>query len=157
MTTEAKATVWPVDFDALEKGQTIDGSILAKGWGLNLSLTADSDKFKLKMLSLVDEINRRCERMGLISEFVHGNVHILSDNEYANRQNKLVKTARNKVARAVRQPSPDLEKLTSEELAAWDASDRYAQRCAAKMLEAKREQKVLERALAGHKRPTLRS
>lgn len=154
--TDAVAKIWPVDFTSLKKGDVVNGAELARAWGFDLAKTVDSDKFKLKVLALSEEINRETADRGLVAQVRKGDIHVLADNEYVTRQKKLVTSAARKIRRAVSQPAPDLSHLTAEEVAAWDSSDRYAQRSAAKLLEARREHKALARALGANKRPALR-
>lgn len=158
MTEPATAKIWPVDFGSLKKGDVVHGATLAHEWGLNLDLTIDSDAFKLKLLALTEEINRQTRDRGLTAAIRKGNIHVLTDSEYAQKQKSLVGSASRKILKAVKLPAPDLANLTPDEVAEWDAGDRFAQRNAAKLIEAKREMTAIKKALkAGAKRPALRS
>lgn len=158
MTDPAIAKVWPVDFDTLQKGDVVNGRVLAAEWGLNLQLTEDADRFKFKMLALCEAINQTTLHRGLIAEFRKYNIRILTDREYSTKQAKLTATGTRKLMRAVKMPAPDLSQLTPAEIAQWDSGDRFAQRNAAKLLEAKRDVEAIRKALkAGVRRPALRT
>ena len=152
------AKIWPVDFTTLKKGDIIDGPTLAREWGLNLNLATEADKFKLKLLSLCETINRQTRERGLTAQVKKGNIQVLRDGEYAKKQQRLVGSATRKILKAVKLPAPEFANLSQEEVVQWDAGDRFAQRNAAKILEARNETRAIRKALkAGTKRPSMRS
>lgn len=154
----ATAKIWPVDFSALAKGDVVHGATLAREWGLDLTLASDHKQFQFKLMALCETINQQTRARGLMAAIRKGNICVLKDTEYTKRQRALVSSASRKILKAVTLPAPDLRNLTPDEVMEWDTGDRFAQRNAAKLLEARKETSAITKALkAGAKRPSLRS
>jgi len=153
MITSYKAELWPLQYDALRKGDVIPAEAIERYASAAFAkrVVRGTDDFGLACMQLVGLIlDHRAE---LRARRDGHDIRILTDVEYAADTQRRLRAGVKKVLRTATLPSPELRALSQSQRDEWDRSQarsmRHAESAAAREQDLRREQRILT---AGAKR-----
>lgn len=131
---------YPLDFDALEKGTWLEGSVLERAVGCT---PRDHGRWNLGLMKLCKMIERAA---GIVSYVDHDRIRLCTDAEACNYTTRMNERAQSMMFRSVaRRTLIDRENLTEEQRSLADRRDRYLGSVAqATRQEARKQRKMLE-------------